>query len=330
MPLDPATGLYDEGQGSRFPAGTFGGALKIGNSQIAQRLSSEAANRRALEDHLLDLQGQNVESQMNSRTKERQDVEDEQVRKESFGRWIEQNIDAPLESVAKAAVAYGQDPKPYVDMMYKSGQLENTKDKNSINLMDNLRKEVKDKQSQGIPAAQYVPSLKEKYTDEMFQPYFEKLMGEKQAPMVAATIAARTAQAGASNATAGKAAGVNDAKVDEELRKYDQSIINARLKVKQLPIMQQRAAMKQVVEPLVQQRDAYAIKHDRPPTGTPTAIAPVQPPANPSPSSTAIAQPKVNPPKCGDPIPGKTYKPNCTYRIDGKIVTTDQNGDIIR
>ena len=59
MPINPESGLYEEPQGSLFPGGTFGEALKIGNASRAQGLADEAAQRRALALHLADLQGQN-------------------------------------------------------------------------------------------------------------------------------------------------------------------------------------------------------------------------------------------------------------------------------
>lgn len=63
MALDPNTGMYED-QGSPFPDGMFGGALKTNNAFLAQSSADEANTQRMLMQHHLQLSNQESEQQL--------------------------------------------------------------------------------------------------------------------------------------------------------------------------------------------------------------------------------------------------------------------------
>ncbi|MCI0658943.1 MAG: hypothetical protein L0170_17970 [Acidobacteria bacterium] len=337
MPIDPESGLYVPPAPSRFPGGIFGDALQINNNVIGGQLAAEAASRRALQDHLLEIQTQAADESLNDSLKDRRAVEDQRSREEQFRTWVQANPGAQTDEMLKKAMGYGvKDTTLLGNMVYREGLIGAKEEKNQIDRSKEARLEVQELFQQGFTGSEIADQLEPKYGDQSgISPlYWQKIRTYKQSPMAQATISEKGGRTDAAQAEAAKdrakaAAGPassSDTEVDKMLFQYDKAIAAARAKVAQLPILQQRTATKQLVEPLVLTRDQYATKYNRPLSGSkaPAPVVPggAPPGLNPSPSTTPT-QPAAP--------PVKKYKPNMAYG-DGQgnvLFYTDAQGNRI-
>jgi hypothetical protein len=326
MPIDPNTGMYAEPEPSPFPGGIFGSALAIGNNQIGGQLAAQANTTRQLQQHLLDLRGQQEEVDLVDKVRKQRDLEDQHKKALEFQKLL--LSDGDMKTGDKINIARSQGLESTANDLERDQYHEDLvgakSDTLSKNYTEEARKFVVDEFSKvganGADIADLGRTLYPK--DQVPAGFWDKVALRKQGAMAQASIGAKNAQATKAGAKP-PAADTSD-KIDATLYKMDKDISNALIKIKALPLTQQHAAKRDTVDPLIQARDSLAAKNGKRLFGAKAdAVVPKKSltPTDPHPSQTTAAPVVAPPPK---------LKPNWTYKIDGKIVTTDQDGNVIQ
>lgn len=264
MPIDPNTGMWSD-EGSRFPEGTFGGALQIGNNQIAGQIAAENETKRELTNHLLDLQGQTETEQLNAMTEKRQWEEDAHAHQDIWEKWNADNPNASAQDRMKQALSLGidKDAGMLMQMSYHDALLQNKEEAQKIDRADSARKEVKDLFAQGFAGADIADMLEQKYPPQsgVSPLYWQKIRALKISPMAQATITEKGALGSAATTKAAAAKEKADAGANDQSKKELDKL--QKEKTQLLTIMQNASSVSESIADQAMKPDMVAAANQR-------------------------------------------------------------------
>lgn len=212
MPIDPQTGLYVDPAPSPFPSSVANGLIQASNGAIATNLAAEAENRRQLNDHLLDLRGQQDTETLEEDKWKFKQAQKQKADEDDWQQQVAANPQWTSTELMKHAMASPGSGKTAATMAALVGHEDAAKAKitpKPTEVLGTLQKEVHgfihDDGYQGAEVADLLqPKYDKDFPGAIPQQYWDKLRAFKQSPETAAVIKQRTGAAAASNAKATK------------------------------------------------------------------------------------------------------------------------------